>query len=566
MGKPKRTVEEVLANDQRRRTIEDINALIAQPPPYSAQPPSEKDSSSNVGSGTTTLVPTSAFDQLDFTPSPLELPTPAECIAHLKLLHAFAKLRHEVGNKEGLYGISFDLEKYEDAKETLPAADDAAARNDSHQPEGVHGQNSTAPEMSDEAKAAATLAEGIREKRWTVFVSKAVDRFEKWWDTLPPASGYFSLPVRTSHFDASSYEQSPETFPTNGVGLKDRINSLLPPLDVLMVWHSFVLNPRVYLEDCMRLSRHKLWHTPFPWKLINESIDSETFEYSPGDKSSTAFEKSTRLQWYAENDHTNTKVLPCPRCRNSVTVPWTRVPDSPSARTITAYLTEDTGFAGKDFQDFCLKCDLVITHEKLRVAKFINDVEAVHISERPLPGTILSTRGVPQKAENSKHVGTHDPFFPNRIVEKLPEFHYNALREDMARLSIETLKHRFQGVMNTPEKVKTVNSDQYKPDLVAKDSKIAVRKVLSHYWDNSSSFSIDLVGAVIRQGGFIQKMKKIDWLHSPAAITTMQRLIVKYHRFVRIIASNPNKIAVPTLDVDLAWVSPLTSPLYSDDL
>lgn len=53
---------------------------------------------------------------------------------------------------------------------------------------------------------------------------------------------------------------------------------------------------------------------------------------------------------------------------------------------------------------------------------------------------------------------------------------------------------------------------------------------------------------------------QIDWLHSPAARDTMTRLIVKYTRFVKIMALHPNQIAVPTLDVDLAWHTHQLSP------
>lgn len=91
---------------------------------------------------------------------------------------------------------------------------------------------------------------------------------------------------------------------------------------------------------------------------------------------------------------------------------------------------------------------------------------------------------------------------------------------------------------------------------------MAIRKVLSHYWDNSSIFGIDLVGAVLRQGTFVQKMAKLDWLHSPSVLTTMQRLIVKYHRFVRLAGENPKKTVVPTLDVDLAWVRQPPPPAH----
>lgn len=83
--------------------------------------------------------------------------------------------------------------------------------------------------------------------------------------------------------------------------------------------------------------------------------------------------------------------------------------------------------------------------------------------------------------------------------------------------------------------------------------RVAVRKMMSNYWDNSSPFSINLIGAVIRQGTFIEKMHSIDWIHSPAVASTMNRLIQKYTRFFQILASYPKKVAVPTLDVDLAW-------------
>jgi hypothetical protein len=107
------------------------------------------------------------------------------------------------------------------------------------------------------------------------------------------------------------------------------------------------------------------------------------------------------------------------------------------------------------------------------------------------------------------------------------------------------------------------NAQQHKPFFIAKSSRIAVRKVLSHYWDNSSIFGIDLIGAVLRQGTFVQKMNKLDWLHSPSLMPTVQRLIVKYHRFVRLAADHPQKTVVPTLDIDLAWVNSLFSSPHS---
>lgn len=91
------------------------------------------------------------------------------------------------------------------------------------------------------------------------------------------------------------------------------------------------------------------------------------------------------------------------------------------------------------------------------------------------------------------------------------------------------------------------------PTRGLRSEKFAVRKMMSRYWSNSSIFALDLVGAVIRQGTFIEKMHAIDWLHSPAVQSTMNRLLTKYGRYFTILKLNRGKTAVPTLDVDLAW-------------
>ena len=49
-------------------------------------------------------------------------------------------------------------------------------------------------------------------------------------------------------------------------------------LDVLMVWHSFMLNPRSYLEDCLRFGLKNLWTTGMPWQAVNASITTQ-FNY-----------------------------------------------------------------------------------------------------------------------------------------------------------------------------------------------------------------------------------------------------------------------------------------------
>lgn len=74
--------------------------------------------------------------------------TPDQCAAHLKFLGALADLRDSVANHDGLFGIN----------------DSSADRF---------------PDFNNDARAR------IREKRWAVYTTRAVDRYTAWWNSLP---------------------------------------------------------------------------------------------------------------------------------------------------------------------------------------------------------------------------------------------------------------------------------------------------------------------------------------------------------------------------------------------
>jgi hypothetical protein len=78
-------------------------------------------------------------------------PTVDQCIAHLKLLTALANLREDVSTSDGLFGIS----------------------------------DSITEKLSEEDKQAALPR--IREKRWQVYATRAVERFRLWWEVCLPA-------------------------------------------------------------------------------------------------------------------------------------------------------------------------------------------------------------------------------------------------------------------------------------------------------------------------------------------------------------------------------------------
>lgn len=70
------------------------------------------------------------------------------------------------------------------------------------------------------------------DEQWAVFLERAVYRFECWATRLiGDGSDQPDAPVTTSR------ELAPNE---------------LPPLDVMMVWHTYMLNPRTYYEDTLR--------------------------------------------------------------------------------------------------------------------------------------------------------------------------------------------------------------------------------------------------------------------------------------------------------------------------
>ena len=144
--------------------------------------------------------------------------------------------------------------------------------------------------------------------------------------------------------------------------------------------------------------------------------------------------------------------------------------------------------------------------------------------------------------------------FPNRLIKV--HLANSIISHTEPRLSpsatVATIRTLIEDAIKNTSVIRKVKESTWHGVLL-RTEKIAIWRMMSRYWSNSSIFALDLVGAVIRQGSFIEKMHAIDWIHSPTASSTMSRLILKYQRYFVILATYPDNVAVPTLDVDLAW-------------
>ncbi|KAJ5520066.1 hypothetical protein N7463_000519 [Penicillium fimorum] len=425
-----------------------------------------------------------------------------ECITHLKFLSATAKLRNFIRGKDKLFGVH-----------------DNEVRN-----------------FSDPRKQVQAAAR-IREKRWAVYVARAVDRFTVWWQTCLPSLNNSRISTLNSSSKAKIAWSA----------------NILPPLDVIMVWHAYMLNPRAFLEDCLRQSKMSVWATGFPWDVINASIDNGTLVFDPGSEARINFESRTGHSWDTIHESPNKSLL-CFRCKQEVLAPWTEGsigcdPDVAFAHCV--------GYADKSLRVPCPACKFNITHDSLRVQKFRSDVQKLLKDDFPMPGTLLAQNGTPADDENGDNV-----CFPNRLIKE-------GIRSELLQLtdltenestSIETIRDHIEGFLKSRSLLRRVNKTILTSGNSSMPERISFRNVLSRYWENSSPFAIDLIGAVIRQGTFVDKMENIGWIRSSHLRSTMGHFISKYDVFFQIMTKNKGHAVVPTLDIDLIWHTHQLSP------
>jgi len=94
-------------------------------------------------------------------------------------------------------------------------------------------------------------------------------------------------------------------------------------------------------------------------------------------------------------------------------------------------------------------------------------------------------------------------------------------------------------------------------------------RLLSAYIDDRP-WSIELVGAVLRQGSFIDKMDNFGWtkpgyFDDPKDEIVLQHAIARYHAFLDLMTTSQSTFFVPTLDIDLVWhTHQLMGPIYGN--
>ncbi|KAL4971920.1 hypothetical protein BDW66DRAFT_155205 [Aspergillus desertorum] len=152
------------------------------------------------------------------------LPSVGECAIHLEMLEAFHTLRHKVIQSPQL-DVAFNIFPRPTTKyRTVPIRDSR---------------------FTDR-----------RRQKWTYFLHIAATRFHGWVEM-----------VEKHLRDAQLGSPLPRYL-------------LLPPLDVLVIWHAFLLNCDDFKEYCAFHNLEHVQNIGFPWSDIHAAVNSNSWKYT----------------------------------------------------------------------------------------------------------------------------------------------------------------------------------------------------------------------------------------------------------------------------------------------
>ncbi|CAN3359695.1 hypothetical protein DICA4_D18294 [Diutina catenulata] len=321
------------------------------------------------------------------------------------------------------------------------------------------------------------------------------------------------------------------------------MSSIVPPLDVAMVWYAACMDSGAWFDRGVRGNFMNFINFPFPLQAIAEAIDDVTFEYNP--RQSDIANYMSFITRFTSDDQEQVYHIPsfsvmepavflwCPHCGENLMhdVPWT-TPDGIGFA--------DLGFTAQKSRDSRCRCPFspVITHDELRKRTLYYFIKN-HLF---LPGVF-------------KHFS--ETFYGYKKVDNLQgdinkTFARSPLMRNMANMSFAQF---VWGVRN-----------QCNPDMASKIDKImgpmSNTTILFTTGSNTLTFTEDFVQMVKNCEPFFEKICQVDWLNAAQPSLTLDESIRRYKGFMEVAKYSNGKVIFPTVDVDLVWRTHQLAPYF----
>ncbi|KAF8970581.1 hypothetical protein BDZ97DRAFT_1789924 [Flammula alnicola] len=289
------------------------------------------------------------------------------------------------------------------------------------------------------------------------------------------------------------------------VGLND---NELPPYDVVLILHAFMLHPRAFYSDTIRLFPELGVLHGFPLIQVAGLID-DFMKYIPKPEQIAFWEASTGETFAMPLSTTSTDkfIIKCPNCKHTFQALWMEASDDGKGSNLAAP---------------CDGCNLVITDLAFGAAIISDDIRRAKSGNGVgLAGTILTVEGV-LDPERSRAL-TID------IVQVVGLYKIEKL----------SLNNVIQTLMEIPENV----IESLSVDFLA-------------FYGLPGGFSFDLGAGVLRQTGFASKMYHNGWTnpqfpHKCSAI--LEESISRYAGFLKLSMDRNAGSLGPAHDIDLVW-------------
>jgi len=398
-------------------------------------------------------------------------------------------------------------------------------------------------------------------KTWQVFLTNAVRRFilyilalkhyhkvDTYYDRVPDKKAFDRLKddqfVDILNWVLFDHDQT--TLPESVLYLAGKenndfwiqsFNECLPPLDVVIVWHSFLLNPKSFYDVFTRNEFLQFANYPFPLHQLSLAIDDVSFEYCPSEKQVLHYrdvvlsfsQDDFALQYDIHHFSMYEQLVSvyCPVCNNII------------LDNIPLSNDENNGFADEDFlqqksKSSSCKCPFndKITHDELRKRQLFADI----IHRVPFAGMYKYFSKIVSHSwkRHTDYASFYNDIFQLiEIVKSNPDLLESKPLSTIIAPFANLRKHR---------KTNLLFRNYLQMNLIHLTVKDGI-----HVWE-------DLVGCIIRQERFIEKMNSFDWLHSPVMKEGLVESIVRYSRFFNLLSRyDTRRMLVPTLDIDLIW-------------
>lgn len=393
--------------------------------------------------------------------------------------------------------------------------------------------------------------------KWTAFCLRAAARFDLW----ATSDSLTALADQVLSSGRPLVDRKGNTFLS-----EYQLESVLASvdIDILMAWHTYMLNPSVYADDMERAGGERgklrglkaLGH--FPLSLIvsevawsrtdaqTKRIDPETYVFQPRHKAGEAppFAYTTHPTILVSLHATRTTLwMRCASCAGGVEIPVVGPPPT------------GTGLVSHNMAVPCPHCGFVITHDQLLLDRMVRDLADVHYQRSTyLPG--LAPSGGPDGLSPTAAVAFSRALVEgatSRFMGFRPLWYDNAKSDPMITTAAVgercgwTVKGAIEAIMNEIIKEGLVRHI-FLEDMVSPDTKHAralLRKALARYARVYSesympTISFDLGAAIMRQAAFVGNMEKIGWLEvarwrevtEPSGYYLLQKAAARYREWL----------------------------------